>query len=94
VIPDGGTASMAEMKCASPSRNSPFAWQPICRRDVSLHRQEVLDAVGTLHPAIEIPIWVRGFRQRWSRTNHRGQCCAHLFVLGAPTASNWRGSIS
>src|SRR5437762_10790244 len=32
VIPDGGTASMAGTKCASPNRNSPFACAWICRR--------------------------------------------------------------
>ena len=53
--------------------------------------QQVLDAVDTLHPAIEIP------DSRFSDFAGAGEAqliadnaCAHLFVLGPATASDWR----
>src|SRR5258708_3649895 len=92
VIPDGGTASMAgnEMRVAElefafrmgvdlPARSTPYT------------TQQVLDAVDTLHPAIEIP------DSRFSDFVGAGEAqliadnaCAHLFVLGPATTSDWR----
>jgi 2-keto-4-pentenoate hydratase len=92
VIPDGGTASMAgnEMRVGEPEfafrmgRDLPPRSQPYTVR-------EVLDAVDTLHPGIEIP------DSRFSDFVSAGyaqiiadNACAHLFVLGAPTTANWR----
>src|SRR5450755_473810 len=56
VIPDGGTASMAgnEMRVAEPE----FAFRmakDLPPRSSPYTVQEVLDAVASLHPAIEIP---------------------------------------
>src|SRR2546429_5098446 len=56
VIPDGGTASMAgnEMRVAEPE----FAFRmrvDLPARSTPYTAQQVLDAVDTLHPAIEIP---------------------------------------
>jgi 2-keto-4-pentenoate hydratase len=92
LIPDGGIASMAgnAMRVAEPE----FAFRmgrdltPRCRAyDVT----EVLDAVDTLHPAIEIP------DSRFSDFASAGEAqliadnaCAHRFVLGSATAANWR----
>jgi len=52
---------------------------------------EVLDAVDTLHPAIEIP------DSRFADFVSAGEpqiiadnACAHLFVLGPATSSDWR----
>ena len=92
VIADGGTASMAgnEMRVAEPEfafrmqtdlppRNSPYTVQ------------EVLDAVDTLHPAIEIPdSRFSDFVGAGAEQIIADNACAHLFVLGAPTQSNWR----
>jgi 2-keto-4-pentenoate hydratase len=52
---------------------------------------EVLDAVDTLHPAIEIPDsrfveFVRAGEAQIIADN----ACAHLFVLGKATTANWR----
>jgi 2-keto-4-pentenoate hydratase len=92
VIADGGTASMAgnEMRVAEPE----FAFRmatdlPPRSRPYSV--QEVLDAVDTLHPAIEIPDsrfvdFVRAGAEQIIADN----ACAHLFVLGAPATTNWR----
>ncbi len=92
VIPDGGTASMAgnEMRVGEPE----FAFRmasDLAPRSQPYTVQEVLDAVGTLHPAIEIP------DSRFSDFVRAGDAqiiadnaCAHLFVLGAPTTANWR----
>jgi 2-keto-4-pentenoate hydratase len=53
--------------------------------------QEVLDAVGTLHPAIEIPdSRFADFVGAGAAQIIADNACAHLFVLGASTTSNWR----
>src|ERR1700682_568819 len=92
VIPDGGTASMAgnEMRVGEPE----FAFRmaaDLPPRSVAYTVQAVLDAVDTVPPAIEIP------DSRFAESVSAGSAqiiadnaCAHLFVLGAPTASNWR----
>src|ERR1700733_5205346 len=92
VIADGGTASMAgnDMRVGEPE----FAFRmavDLPPRSQPYTVQQVLDAVGTLHPAIEIP------DSRFSEVVSAGaaqiiadNACAHLFVLGAPTTANWR----
>lgn len=92
VIPDGRTAPMAgnEMRVGEPE----FAFRmatDLRPRSSPYSVQEVLDAVDTLHPAIEIP------DSRFSEFVSAGaaqiiadNACAHLFVLGAPTKANWR----
>jgi 2-keto-4-pentenoate hydratase len=92
VIADGGTASMAgnEMAVAEPE----FAFR--MGRDLpprsSLYSvAEVLDAVATLHPAIELP------DSRYADFVSAGEAqivadnaCAHLFVLGRASTADWR----
>jgi 2-keto-4-pentenoate hydratase len=92
VIPDGGTASMAgnEMRVAEPE----FAFRmraDLPARSTPYTTQQVLDAVDTLHPAIEIP------DSRFSDFVGAGEAqliadnaCAHLFVLGPAATSDWR----
>jgi 2-keto-4-pentenoate hydratase len=92
VIPDGGMASMAgnEMRVAEPE----FAFRmaadlPPRSQDYTV--QQVLDAVGTLHPAIEIPdSRFSDFVSAGAAQIIADNACAHLFVLGAPTTANWR----
>ncbi len=92
VIPDGGTASMAgnEMRVAEPE----FAFRmeaDLPPRSSPYTVQEVLDAVGTLHPAIEIPdSRFADFVSAGAAQIIADNACAHLFVLGAPATSNWR----
>jgi 2-keto-4-pentenoate hydratase len=92
VIADGGTASMAgnEMRVAEPE----FAFRmrtDLPPRDAPYSVQEVLDAVDTLHPAIEIPdSRFSDFVGAGAEQIIADNACAHLFVLGAPTTSNWR----
>jgi 2-keto-4-pentenoate hydratase len=92
VIADGGTASMAgnEMRVAEPE----FAFRMITDlppRSSPYSIREVLDAVGTLHPAIEIPdSRFKDFVRAGAAQIIADNACAHLFVLGAPTASDWR----
>src|SRR6195256_2645883 len=92
VIPDGGTASMAgnAMRVAEPE----FAFRmatDLPPRSQAYTVREVLDAVGTLHPAIEIPdSRFADFLSAGAAQIIADNACAHLFVLGAPTASNWR----
>jgi 2-keto-4-pentenoate hydratase len=61
-------------------------------RTVPYRVDEVLDAVGSLHPAIEIP------DSRYADFVHAGEfqliadnACAHEFVLGPAAPANWRG---
>lgn len=92
VIADGGTASMAgnEMRVAEPE----FAFRmrtDLPPRSSPYSVQEVLNAVGTLHPAIEIPdSRFADFVSAGAEQIIADNACAHLFVLGAPTTSNWR----
>jgi 2-keto-4-pentenoate hydratase len=92
VIADGGTASMAgnEMRVAEPE----FAFRmraDLPARSTPYTVSQVLDAVDTLHPAIEIP------DSRFSDFVSAGEvqiiadnACAHLFVLGPATTADWR----
>src|SRR6202043_939062 len=92
VIPDGGTAWMAgnEMRVAEPE----FAFRmkaDLPPRASPYSVQEVLEAVGTLHPAIEIPdSRFADFVSAGAAQIIADNACAHLFVLGSPTRSNWR----
>ena len=92
VIADGGTASMAgnEMRVAEPE----FAFRmarDLPPRSPPYTRAEVLDAVDTLHPAIEIPdSRFADFVSAGEAQLIADNACAHLFVLGAPTTPNWR----
>jgi 2-keto-4-pentenoate hydratase len=92
VIPDGGTADMAgnEMRVAEPE----FAFR--MRKDLPTGStpyttQQVLDAVDTLHPAIEIPdSRFADFVSAGAAQIIADNACAHLFVLGPPATSDWR----
>lgn len=92
VIADGGTASMAgnEMRVGEPE----FAFRmaaDLPPRSQPYTVQQVIDAVDTLHPAIEIPdSRFSDFVSAGAAQIIADNACAHLFVLGAPTASNWR----
>ena len=92
VIADGGTASMIgnAMRVGEPE----FAFRmarDLPPRATPYGVQEVLDAVATLHPAIEIP------DSRFADFAAAGEAqliadcaCAHLFVLGGATSADWR----
>ncbi|WP_426438298.1 2-keto-4-pentenoate hydratase [Bradyrhizobium genosp. P] len=92
VIADGGTAAMTgnEMRVGEPE----FAFRmarDLPPRPTPYTVQEVLDAVATLHPAIEIP------DSRFADFTAAGEAqliadnaCAHLFVLGPATSADWR----
>jgi 2-keto-4-pentenoate hydratase len=92
VIADGGTASMQgnEMRVAEPE----FCFR--MARDLSPRAspytvQEVLHAVATLHPAIEIPdSRFQDFVGAGEAQLIADNACAHRFVLGAATAADWR----
>ena len=92
VIADGGTASMAgnEMRVVEPE----FAFRmrvDLLARSAPYSVQQVLDAVDTLHPAIEIPdSRFADFAGAGEAQLIADNACAHLFVLGAATNANWR----
>jgi 2-keto-4-pentenoate hydratase len=92
VIPDGGTASMAgnEMRVAEPE----FAFRmraDLPARSTPYTVQQVLDAVDTLHPAIEIPdSRFADFVAAGAAQIIADNACAHLFVLGPAASADWR----
>lgn len=92
VIPDGGTASMGgnEMRVAEPE----FAFRmrvDLPARSSPYSVQQVLDAVDTLHPAIEIPdSRFADFAGAGEAQLIADNACAHLFVLGPATSADWR----
>ena len=92
VISDGGTASMEgnEMRVAEPE----FAFRmrvDLPARAVPYTVQQVLDAVGTLHPAIEIPdSRFADFASAGEAQLIADNACAHLFVLGPAATADWR----
>jgi 2-keto-4-pentenoate hydratase len=92
VIPDGGTASMAgnEMRVGEPE----FAFRmaaDLPPRPEPYTVQQVLDAVATLHPAIEIPdSRFADFVSAGAPQIIADNACAHLFVLGRPATTDWR----
>ena len=92
VIADGGTVSMAgnEMRVAEPE----FAFRmrvDLPPRATPYTVQQVLDAVDTLHPAIEIPdSRFADFVSAGAAQIIADNACAHLFVLGPPTSADWR----
>ena len=93
LIADGGTASMHgnEMRVAEPE----FAFRmarDLAPRSSPYTVQEVLDAVATLHPAIEIPdSRFADFVSAGEAQLIADNACAHRFVLGAATSADWRG---
>jgi 2-keto-4-pentenoate hydratase len=92
VIADGSTASMAgnEMRVGEPE----FAFRmgrDLPPRSTPYSVEDVLAAVDTLHPAIELPdSRFADFVSAGAAQLIADNACAHLFVLGAPTATDWR----
>ncbi|WP_448040313.1 2-keto-4-pentenoate hydratase [Bradyrhizobium liaoningense] len=92
VIADGGTASMKgnEMRVGEPE----FAFRmgrDLPPRAAPYTVDEVLAAVETLHPAIEIPdSRFVDFAGAGEAQLIADNACAHLFVLGAATSADWR----
>ncbi|MGY4475179.1 2-keto-4-pentenoate hydratase [Bradyrhizobium sp. USDA 3364] len=92
LIPDGGTASMKgnEMRVGEPEYAFRMA-RDLAPRTTPYSVQEVLEAVGTLHPAIEIPdSRFADFVAAGEAQLIADNACAHLFVLGDATTADWR----
>jgi 2-keto-4-pentenoate hydratase len=92
VIADGGRASMRgnKMRVGEPE----FAFRmarDLPPRPSAYGVDEVLAAVDSLHPAIEIPdSRFADFASAGEAQLIADNACAHLFVLGAPATVNWR----
>jgi 2-keto-4-pentenoate hydratase len=92
VIADGGTAPMAGNAMAVGEPEFAFRiGRSLPPRPTPYSLADVLAAVDTLHPAIELP------DSRFAEFVKAGEAqliadnaCAHLFVLGAPTCADWR----
>jgi 2-keto-4-pentenoate hydratase len=92
VVADGGTASMKgnEMRVGEAEFAFRFA-RDLPPRTNPYSVLEVLEAVGTLHPAIEIPdSRFADFVSAGEAQLIADNACAHLFVLGDPTGADWR----
>src|SRR6201996_7449235 len=92
VVADGGTASMKgnEMRVGEAEFAFRFA-RDLPPRAGAYSVAEVLEAVGTLHPAIEIPdSRFADFVSAGEAQLIADNACAHLFVLGAATSADWR----
>jgi 2-keto-4-pentenoate hydratase len=92
VVADGGTASMKgnEMRVGEAEFAFRFA-RDLPPRSNPYSVQDVLGAVGTLHPAIEIPdSRFADFVQAGEAQLIADNACAHRFVLGDPTNADWR----
>lgn len=92
VIADGGSASMKgnAMRVGEPE----FCFRmgrDLAPRPAPYTIDEVLGAVDTLHPAIEIPdSRFTDFAGAGEAQLIADNACAHLFVLGVATSANWR----
>ena len=87
----------APTACGSRRRSSRSAWRSTCRRGRGVPVDEVLDAVDTLHPAIEIPdSRYDDFTLVGAPQLIADNACAHYFVLGPATtcrlAARWTSS--
>jgi len=92
VIADGGTASMTgnEMRVGEAEFAFRFA-RDLPPRPNPYSVQEVLNAVGTLHPAIEIPdSRFADFVKSGEAQLIADNACAHLFVMGEAAKADWR----
>ncbi len=92
VIADGGTASMEGNKMAVAEPEFAFRMRvDLPARSTAYSVQQVLDAVDTLHPAIEIPdSRFADFVSAGEAQLIADNACAHRFVLGPPTTADWR----
>jgi 2-keto-4-pentenoate hydratase len=92
VIADGATASMKGNAMAVGEPEFAFRMaRDLPPRQSAYSVDEVLAAVDSLHPAIEIPDSRFGdFAGAGEAQLIADNACAHLFVLGAPTSANWR----
>jgi 2-keto-4-pentenoate hydratase len=92
IAADGATVPSAgnRMRVAEPEFAFRFATDlPPREREYSV--AEVLAAVATLHPALEIPdSRYRDFTQVGEAQLIADNACAHYFVLGPATSADWR----
>ena len=90
---DGGELALGanHMRVAEPE----FAFRmarDLPARKTSYKMDEVLDAVGTLHPAIEVPdSRFDVFAKVGAAQLIADNACAHQFILGPATTADWRG---
>jgi 2-keto-4-pentenoate hydratase len=92
VLPEGADVSLTNNRMQVAECEFAFKMKKtLSPRAQAYSPDEVLSAVGSLHPAIEIP------DSRFEKFETAGapqliadSACAHLFMLGKATTSNWR----
>ena len=93
VVADGATVDLSNnwMRVAEPEFCFRMA-RDLPPRAAAYTVDEVMAAVGTLHPAIEIPdSRYRDFTKAGEAQLIADNACAHQFMLGEATAADWRG---
>jgi 2-keto-4-pentenoate hydratase len=93
VIPDGATVSLAgnAMRVAEAELAFRFG-RDLPPRPEAYPVDEVMTAVATLHPAIEIPdSRYTDFTLAGAPQLIADNACAHLFMLGPAVETDWRG---
>lgn len=93
VIPDGGTCPMGNNQMRVAELEFVFRMgADLPPRPAPYTRDEVLEAVATLHPGIEIPdSRFRHFETAGAAQLIADNACAHRFVLGPAATCAWRG---
>lgn len=92
VIPEGGTCPFGNNLMRAAELEFAFRMaDTLAAREAEYAMDEVLDAVATMHPAIEIPdsryeVFTRVGAHQLIADN----ACAHYFMLGEATPANWR----
>lgn len=92
VLTSGATISLAgNLMCVAEAEFAFRFAQPLPKRDAPYTVAEVLAAVESLHPAIEIPdSRYHDFVRAGGLQMIADDACASWFLLGEPTSANWR----
>jgi len=94
VIPEGGTCPFGNNHMKAAELEFAFRMgKTLEPRAEAYALDEVLDAVETMHPAIEIPdSRYEVFTQVGAAQLIADNACAHYFMLGEATSEDWRGA--
>jgi len=94
VIPDGGTCPFGNNLMKAAELEFAFRMATTLEpRETDYSLEEVLDAVESMHPAIEIPdSRYEVFTQVGAAQIIADNACAHYFMLGTATTQDWRSA--
>jgi 2-keto-4-pentenoate hydratase len=92
VLEGGATISLAgNLMCVAEAEFAFRFGKSLPKRDDPYSVEEVLDAVDSLHPAIEVPdSRYHDYARVGAPQLIADNACASWFLLGAPTTADWR----